>query len=257
MNADLYNRQLHPDDQAQAKKLADLAKTQRLTNTDGSPVTATDIANQLAQMDKSAAGQTDAGGNRMAVGDKPNDGTNWQSYGVNQAGQHVWTQVLPPADSGLQAFIVHNTGSGASSPAYTPSTQLPITGVRGPDFVNFQLDLYVASVWGAFTRDGNSFAGGGLNFGMPNPAGATASVQFGWLNRSSVAPGQTNNFMSGYAGQAVGAYAGLGAGTAYSPGNGSATVIGFGVGETVGDTKNPISVGGGYSLDRGKTGLGW
>ncbi|WP_141639977.1 hypothetical protein [Cupriavidus basilensis] len=230
MNADLYNRQLHADDQAQAKKLAAQAKAQGLANTDGSPVTETDIDNQLAQMDKRAGGQSDAGGNRI--------------YGVNQAGQQVWTQVLPPADSGLQAFIVQNTGNRPSLPNYTPSTQLPITGPRGPDFVNFQLDYYVGSVWGTFTRDGNSFVGGGAN------------VSIGWLNTGTVTPGQTNNFAGGYAGGATSVFTGVGGGIVVSPGNGTATVIGVGADMGAANIKNPIGFGEGYSSDRGQTGIG-
>ena len=129
--------------------------------------------------------------------------------------------------------------------------------LRGPDFVNFQLDYYVGSAWGTFTRDGNSFVGGGVNMNLPNPTGVGANVSVGWLNSTTMSPGQTNNFVSGYSGGAVGGYDGPGGGIMYSPGNGTATVVGVGAGVSVGGNKNVVSVGGGYSVNQGSTGLKW
>jgi filamentous hemagglutinin len=77
--------------------------------------------------------------------------------------------------------------------------------LRGPDFVNFQIDYYVGSVWGTFTRDGNSFVGDGLNMALPNTVNAGVGISAGWLNMLTVAPGQTNNFAGGYAGGVSGA----------------------------------------------------
>jgi hypothetical protein len=81
---------------------------------------------------------------------------------------------------------------------------------RAPDFVNFQIDAYVFSVWGTFSRDGNSFFGGGMNRSFVNPLNLSASASAGWLNKSGVAPGDTNNFVGGYGGTAAAAYAGVG-----------------------------------------------
>ncbi|WP_020396796.1 RHS repeat-associated core domain-containing protein [Thiolinea disciformis] len=47
---------------------------------------------------------------------------------------------------------------------------------RRPDFVNFQLDLYVLSVWGTFSRDGHSFVGFGGNKAMPNSVAIGTTV---------------------------------------------------------------------------------
>jgi len=129
--------------------------------------------------------------------------------------------------------------------------------VRGPDFLNFQIDAYVFSAWGTFTRDRNSFVGGGFNKTYPSPVSLTANVTAGWLNTSSVQPGQTNSFVNGFSGGGAAAYVGMGGGLLYSPGNGTATVLGIGVGYAVPASSITGAVGGGISVDQGKTGLGW
>jgi len=130
--------------------------------------------------------------------------------------------------------------------------------------VNFQVDYYVGSAWGTFTRDGHSFVGGGVNFTDPNPGQVSASVTLGYLNQGTVAPGQTDNFVSGYAGGGAAGY-GLvgGGGLMYSPGNGTATVLGVGAGwntTKMGGQKgidNAGGLSGGYSVKMGRTGLSW
>ncbi|MGI4814743.1 MAG: hypothetical protein ACRYGG_15615, partial [Janthinobacterium lividum] len=253
-SADRFNRQLHEDDKTQGKKLAELAKQQ------GLPYTEADVTNQQALMNMSEGGQTYEGGVRVAVGAQPNDGTDWQPYGINQAGQQAWAQNLPASDPDLQAFIANNT-NGRSAPNGM-TYQATATGlnpglVRAPDFVNFQIDYFVGSAWGTFSRDGNSFFGYGVNMALPNTVNASASVQFGWLNQATVRPGQTNNFLSGYAGNGTAAFGAVGGGIVYSPGNGTATTVGAGVGVNVGKSNNPASTGMGYTVDQGKTGIRW
>jgi filamentous hemagglutinin len=194
--------------------------------------------------------------NDAPLGDQPNDGTGWTPYGVNQAGQQVWAQSLGAGDPNLQAYIVNGAqGSGLTYQATTTGSNPGL--FRLPDFVNFQVDYFVGSMWGTFTRDGNSFFGYGVNLGIPNSVGAGVNVSAGYLNTTSVSPGQTNNFAGGYAGGGSALYGGLGGGIMVSPGNGTATVIGFGAGTNVGKTDNPASVGWGFSNDQGKTGIRW
>jgi len=206
----------------------------------------------MARMNLTVDGQTESGG--VATGAQPQDGTDWQPYGVNKAGQQVWAQSLGPGDPDLQSYIVN--GAQGSSLSYQATTTGSNSGlVRAPDFVNFQIDYFVGSAWGTFTRDGNSFFGGGLNLGVPNAAGAGVSARH--LNTAEVRPGQTNNFAGGYAGGGAALYSGFGGGVMVSPGNGTATVKGIGAGVNVGKTDNPISVGWGFSVDQGKTGIRW
>ncbi|MBK8453790.1 MAG: hypothetical protein WAQ53_08350 [Thiofilum sp.] len=129
--------------------------------------------------------------------------------------------------------------------------------MRTPDFVNFQIDFYVGSVWGPFSRDGNSFVGGGLNKAVSNSVGTSASIGGGWLNQVTVSPGDTNNFVSGYAGSGTVSYAGLGGGIVISSSGATATVVGFGAGKTAGNTNNAGNINGGYTIDQGYSGIAW
>jgi filamentous hemagglutinin len=65
--------------------------------------------------------------------------------------------------------------------------------LRGPDFVNFQIDYFIGSVWSTFTRDGNSFVGGGLNMALPNTVNAGVDISAGWSNTLTVAPYTLDN----------------------------------------------------------------
>ncbi|VVD28098.1 two-partner secretion domain-containing protein [Paraburkholderia dioscoreae] len=250
-NADRYNRQLHEDSKAKEQTLA-----KKLADESGGKYSEQDVENQMARMDLTVNGQTESGGVRVATGVQPQDGTDWQPYGVNKAGQQVWAQSLGPGDPDLQAYIAK--GAQDSGLSYQPTTTGSNPGlIRAPDMVNFQVDYFVGSAWGTFTRDGNAFFGYGVNLGIPNSVGAGVNVSAGYLNTTSVRPGQTNNFAGGYAGGGSALYGGLGGGIMVSPGNGTATVIGFGAGTNVGKTDNPASVGWGFSNDQGKTGIKW
>ncbi|WP_153076911.1 hypothetical protein [Paraburkholderia bonniea] len=248
---DRFNRQLHEDRKAKEQTLA-----RKLAEGSGGKYSAQDIENQMARMNLTVDGQTEAGGVRVATEVQPQDGTEWQSYGVNKAGQPVWAQNLGPGDPDLQGYIAKGAqGSGLSYQATTTGSNPGL--VRAPDFVNFQIDYFVGSAWGTFTRDGNAFFGGGLNLNVPNAVNASIGISAGWLNSSGVRPGQVNNFAGEYAGGMSGAYDFVGGGLMYSPGNGSATVLGVGAGLNLGNTRNIGAVSGGFSVDQGKTGIKW
>jgi len=135
-----------------------------------------------------------------------------------------------------------------------------IAGIRAPDFLNFQVDLYVGSVWGTFTRDGSSFTGAGVrNPFVGNALSVNASVSFGWLNQFEISRGQVDRFIGGYAGAGSTAFGIVGGGLVASPGNGTATLVGVGVGASLlKDTGAPPDSfwGGGFTVRQGQA-LGW
>ena len=99
----------------------------------------------------------------------------------------------------------------------------------------------------------------GLNKGIPNPVGAGANVNVGWLNTcdANATGSRVDSFLYGFSGGGVAAYAGVGGGILASPGNGTATVVGVGAGVAVGGSPR---FGGspGFDISRnlGPTGLG-
>ena len=123
------------------------------------------------------------------------------------------------------------------------------TPARGPDFVQFSVDLYVANVGGTFSRSGNSFAGWGITRQYPNVSGMGASITAGWLNQCEMPSDQQVDNFVGCFGQSVTGFMTVGGGLQYSPGNGTATVLGIGAGWGVGP--------GGVQYLQGQTGLGW
>jgi len=128
-------------------------------------------------------------------------------------------------------------------------------GPRMPDFINFQIDAYVGSFWGTFTRDGSAFIGGGINMGIPSSLSLGGSISLGWINSVYISPGQADGFADGFAGGGAAAFAGIGGGFIYSPGNGTATILGVGA-SIISAGNNNGSAGWGYSSNRGATGLG-
>ncbi len=255
-NEVMNNRILHVEEPALA---------QQISSESGGQYTTQQVENQMALMGyQDSSGDTESGGATTVLGSAPSDGTTWITH-TDDAGMTYSTQELGSANPTLQQFILQNTNDLdvplTTQYSLSPGVSLPSSStslsLRAPDFVNFQIDYYVGSVWGTFTRDGNSFVGGGLNLGVPNPTGVGANVSVGYLNTLSVSPGQTNAFASGYSGGLTALYDGYGGGIMVSPGNGTATVLGFGAGVNVGKTNNPISLGGGYSVNQGNTGIKW
>ncbi|WP_116136922.1 hemagglutinin repeat-containing protein [Trinickia diaoshuihuensis] len=185
--ADLYNRQLHPEEKNLAKQLAEKS---------GGKYTEQQIEDQMAQMNMTEGGQTDAGGVRVAVGSQPNDGTTWVPYGVNQAGQQVWAQSLPGGDANIQDYISQNANamSASTGMTYQPTTRL--------------YTQYSGSVSGSVLLPFVG-AGGGVNVGISTDytlAGTSPYIQF-----------QANGMAS------AGAYAGVGVSLGRSTSNGQLT----------------------------------
>jgi RHS repeat-associated protein len=153
--------------------------------------------------------------------------------------------------------------AGLNTYSYVGGNPLSYTDPSGlwrfPDFVSFQINYYVGNVSGTFSRSGNSFFGMGLNKGIPNPVGAGASVNFGWLNTcdAKAIGSNVDSFLDGFSGGGAAAYAGIGGGILVSPGNGSATIVGVGAGVNVGGApKFGGSPGFDVSRNLGPTGLG-
>ncbi|TKC87642.1 hypothetical protein FAZ69_15180 [Trinickia terrae] len=152
-NETLNNRMLHPQEQPLAQQLAAAANAKGITNLDGSPVTAANVSNQLAQMGYSQNGTSQSGAAATVEGAiPPNDGTTWAKAGVDAStGQTIWTQVTGAPNPALQSFIIQTT-NGADVPSFantytaSPSGALSNTGSQG---------ISIGSTAGSICPNGN------------------------------------------------------------------------------------------------------
>jgi hypothetical protein len=109
--ADLYIRQLHPDEKTLAKQLAD--------KSDGR-YTQAKIEDQMRIMGVSAYGQHESGAPETLIGQAPTDaGAKWISAGTSADGKPILTQVTAQADPELQKYILANNHS--ATPGQVPS----------------------------------------------------------------------------------------------------------------------------------------
>ena len=149
--------------------------------------------------------------------------------------------------------------AGCATPIPECDSCVGCYGLRAPDFALFNINIYVFSAYAEYSKDGNAFVGGAVNFNSPNPLNIDASANAGWLNSFSPPSGaQIDNFLGGYSGGGTAGYAGAGGGEVWSPGNGTATVIGFGAGEQYqSNYKGNGNANWGYTVPTGQTGITW
>lgn len=140
--------------------------SKKLASESDGKYTVLQIQDQMAQMDLVMSdGGVLPDNVRVVSGEMPQDGTEWTRYGVNKAGQTVWTQSLGLGDPDLQTYIVK--GAQGSGFLYRATTGKNSGMIRLPDFVNFKVDYFVGSMWGTFSRDGNSYFGYVVNKALP------------------------------------------------------------------------------------------
>jgi hypothetical protein len=128
LSADLYNRQLHPEEKTQAQKIADDAKARGITNPDGSPITVDQIENAMRYADNKQYGEFSTSGvvvplNSNTPANAIYDTANMQLTNDSSGSYLVQdlSSVAPPSTI-LQSLIQQETG-GANSP-YTWGTYL-------------------------------------------------------------------------------------------------------------------------------------
>lgn len=111
LNADLYNRQLHPQEKTLAKLLADKS---------GGKYTQAQIEDQMRIMGVSGNGASESGAPATLVGQMPTDsGARWISGGTTADGKPILTQITARPDPQLQSYILANYNS--VSPGQVPS----------------------------------------------------------------------------------------------------------------------------------------
>ena len=101
--------------------------------------------------------------------------------------------------------------------------------LRWPDYVTFQLDMYVFSVSSTYTHYGDVFFGKGFSRQYRNPLARGVSISDGWLLKCNPTQQDINDFLIGWSASA-GGYAGFGGSYSFNSA-GSALNFGVGLGE--------------------------
>ncbi|SAL63983.1 filamentous hemagglutinin outer membrane protein [Caballeronia arvi] len=125
LGADLYNRQLHPEEKTLAKQLADKS---------GAKYTEQQIEDQMRIMGGTIGGDRESGAPATLIGQMPTDsGAQWQYAGKTDDGKPILTQTTAQANADLQSYILANSGSAQGG---VPNIVYDQTGKKG-----FSLDL--------------------------------------------------------------------------------------------------------------------
>ena len=128
-NADLFNRQLHPEEKTLAKQLADKS---------GGQYTQAQIEDQMRIMGVSANGTNESGAPSTLIGQMPTDsGAQWMSGGTTDGGKPILTQITAQANPELQSYILANyngasTGGVPSQFTYALTGNTGSTNITGP-----------------------------------------------------------------------------------------------------------------------------
>lgn len=122
LSADLYNRQLHPQEKTKAQKIAADAKARGITNPDGSPITVDQIENAMRSASNSQYGETITTGMVVPLNGSTTTGQLYDTTGMkvtnDGAGNNYLVQdpsmLTSPSDT-VRNLIQQDTG-GANSP---------------------------------------------------------------------------------------------------------------------------------------------
>ncbi|VVD74121.1 tRNA nuclease CdiA-2 [Pandoraea communis] len=153
-NVDRFNRQLHPDEKALAKRIVEDAKSRGIVNPDGSPISIAQIENTMRAANNSAYGESAWTGavvklNADAKASEVYDNAGMKVY-IDPYGNKYLVQdssmLVPPSDA-LRDLITTNTGGGSSPYSWNvPSSQAVQASSSSP-----KIDSY-----GPFHRGGIS-----------------------------------------------------------------------------------------------------
>ncbi|MFM2464003.1 hemagglutinin repeat-containing protein [Paraburkholderia sp. RL17-368-BIF-A] len=124
-NADRFNRQLHPEEKAVAKQLADKS---------GGKYTEAQIEDQMRIMGVTVNGTNESGAPTTLIGQAPTDsGAKWISGGTTADGKPILTQVTAQANPELQTYILSNYATDVpGTVSYDPLSGSKSSTITGP-----------------------------------------------------------------------------------------------------------------------------
>lgn len=124
-NVDRFNRQLHPEEKAVAKQLADKS---------GGKYTEAQIEDQMRIMGVTVNGTNESGAPTTLIGQAPTDsGAKWISGGTTADGKPILTQVTAQANPELQTYILSNYATDVpGTVSYDPLSGSKSSTITGP-----------------------------------------------------------------------------------------------------------------------------
>ncbi|MFL9954606.1 hemagglutinin repeat-containing protein [Paraburkholderia nemoris] len=276
LNADLYNRQLHPQEKTAAQQIAANAAAQGITNPDGSPITADQIENAMRAANNSQYGEIAATGVVVPLNANTPASAVYDTTGMKLATDSTGNylvqdpSMLATPSKNVQDLITQNTG-GASSPyswgtstaqAATPkidpygpfspgwntgdnSVGFQQPGIPAPDYVAVNGNaLGLAGSLSMNLHNGQVYVGAGGSV----PVAPGASVTLGWLPSNYGLPnavqGENTDQLLGGGSYSVAACAyGACFGGNHAIGGATAVEVGLGIGAST----KAINLGGSAS----------
>ncbi|MFM0072239.1 polymorphic toxin type 22 domain-containing protein [Paraburkholderia sediminicola] len=184
LSADLYNRQLHPQEKTAAQQIAANAAAQGITNPDGSPITADQIENAMRAANNSQYGEIAATGVVVPLNANTPASAVYDTTGMktvsDSSGNYLVQDpsMLATPSQALQNLIQQNTGGTNSPYSWNPpsATQAtaPSVDPNGPFSPNWNTGDYSAGL-------GTSYRGLAPDYGTLN-TGALSGVASGAIN---------------------------------------------------------------------------
>ncbi|WP_415869056.1 hemagglutinin repeat-containing protein [Burkholderia ubonensis] len=287
LSADLYNRQLHPQEKTKAQKIAADAKARGITNPDGSPITVDQIENAMRSANNSQYGETITTGMVVPLNGSTTTGQLYDTTGMkvtnDGAGNNYLVQdpsmLTSPSDT-VRNLIQQDTG-GANSPyswnvpspqAAQASSGTPKIDPYGPfspgwntgeNSAGFQQPGIPAPDYVAVNGSGLGLAGSiSLNLhngqiyvgaGGSVPVAPGASVTFGFVPSNYGLPNavqgdNTDQLLAGGSYSAAGCAYGVCLGGNHAIGGATAVEVGLGLGVPTKGISLGGSAGTGVSL---------
>ncbi|MDR5777539.1 MULTISPECIES: polymorphic toxin type 22 domain-containing protein [unclassified Caballeronia] len=230
-NADLYNRQLHPQEKTKTQQIAAQAKAQGLTNADGSPITEAQVENAMRAANNSQYGEYASTGVVVPLNaDTPKNAvydTTGTRLVTDSTGNYLVQDpsMLATPPKSVQDLIMRSTGGSNSPYSWGTSTSqaaTPKIDPYGPFSPSFNTGDYSAG-FGEYGRglapdyatigsgslsasaglsvnlhDGTTYAAGGVTQSNPGSISIRPSgvASFGWIFGDRTTAG-TNSFMNG------------------------------------------------------------
>jgi filamentous hemagglutinin len=122
---DRFNRQLHPEEKAVAKQLADKS---------GGLYSQAQIEDQMRIMGATSNGTNESGAPTTLIGQAPTDsGAQWMSAGTTADGKPILTQITAQANLELQSYILSNSATDVpGTVSYDPLSRSRSSSITGP-----------------------------------------------------------------------------------------------------------------------------